>query len=79
LEAPANEGGFLLSAVGISVADWQYSTKTICFMKPWNSRFIRVVRLFVQNHRKCLSMNNLRLFPRVFNQAQSSLIKPNQA
>jgi hypothetical protein len=38
-----------------------------------------ILRLFLPFHRKCLSMNNLQLFPRFSNQAQSSLIKPNRA
>jgi hypothetical protein len=46
---------------------------------PLEPRLYGILLLFSPFHRKCLSMNNLQLFPRFSDQGQSSLIKPNQA
>jgi hypothetical protein len=48
-------------------------------MMPRDSGFGRALLHFVSNQRKCLYINDLQLIDGFSDQAQSSLIKPNQA
>jgi hypothetical protein len=61
------------------VAKCQYPINLLCLMMPRDSGFGRALLHFVSNQRKCLYINDLQLIDGFSDQAQSSLIKPNQA
>jgi hypothetical protein len=54
----------------------QIHTKTLCFLMPYINHGSCIVRHFVSNHRKRLSMNDLQPKPPI---TQSSPIKASQA
>lgn len=61
-----------------SIANCQYSTKSVDILTACNPALPRILRHFSANRHKCLSINNLQLISGLSGQGQSNPVKVNQ-